>query len=615
MKNKLVIFLSIITSTIYSQQKVDCNTLDINKVPGKWIWESKAPSFQDAIPASQWKFSEPIRKEMQRIMPVAIDGLYATNSIAFPKGKAFWYNPASPATYENYLMLKDYECLKGLNELKPEAVTGCWVYFSVNQLEGEKFPVPEQGTGIAFNQSKIRVTNIEVQTDAVGNKIIYASYRPEETRKHCYFFSGRKDLPWRKMTNKELFTSYKIHHEKRVYQEILRFEKLVADDEKKYNGLSAAEKQSQNYWPEIIRKNKETLQKHKTELQKITSWYNEAMQQPNSNEIAYVTSLNESNFYPERLVATAGNGYNTWVDNLDFFDKTKPKDEPQCMALYVRRQDEDLPKKNFMYLFFSQFNLDILAKMVGEPAKKPSGINAMNASLADTKINTDGVQEDKAQISLSFEKTVDGQFPARWLGMKNAMVQSKGGSKWLAMTKDGYWYPRQYNKEIKDNFNLSFDLQWNEDIAYNSGAFTVTLGDIAYDNIGERYRLDDNQEMFWSLYNGYVGNFNRVILWFDPYWNGGGTLTVYSYDNRESLKFNKRIVLPEFYKDKNNHKLQIQRKGNGLLVIDNGKTIANLSDVFLTTARYNLYTFSRYKGEFSDNKNDVFYLSNIKTDY
>ena len=58
---------------------------------------------------------------MQRIMPVAIDGLYATNSIAFPKGKAFWYAANSPSAYENYLMLKKYECLKGYNELKPEA--------------------------------------------------------------------------------------------------------------------------------------------------------------------------------------------------------------------------------------------------------------------------------------------------------------------------------------------------------------------------------------------------------------------------------------------------------------------------------------------------------------
>jgi|CXWL01.1.fsa_nt_gi hypothetical protein len=615
MKNILVLLFGITTGIAHAQVKVDCNTLDVNKVPGKWVWKSAAPSFQDPIPASQWKFCEPLRKKMQRIMPLAIDGLYATNSIAFPKGKAFWYTTNSPSAYENYLMLKDYECLKGYNELKPEAVTGCWVYFSVNQIEGEKFPLPEQGTGIMFNQSKIRVTNIEVQTDAAGNKIIYSQYRPDEIIKHCYFFSGRKDLPWRKMTNKELFTSYKIHHEKRVKQEVLRFEKLVADDEKKYNGLSAAEKQNQNYWPEIIRKNKETLQKHKTELQKITSWYNKAMQQPSGNAIAYVTSVNESNFYPERLAAAPGNGYNTWVDNLDFFDKTKPKDEPQCIALYVRRQDEDLPKKDFMDLFYSQFNLDVLAKMVGEPAKKSPGINAINASLTDTKITTAGRQEDKGPVSLSFDSNADGQFPAGWLGMKNAIIQSKSDSKWLAMTKDGYWYPRQYNKEIKDNFNLSFDLQWNEDIAYNSGLFTVTLGEIAYDNIGERYKLDDNQAMYWSFYDSYAGNFSRVILWFDPYWNGGGTLTVYSYDKRESLKFNKRITLPDFFKDKNKHNIQIQRKGIGLTVINNGKTIADLPGVFLSESKYNLFTFSRYKGINSDNKNDVFYLGNIQTGY
>ncbi|MEI2738803.1 MAG: hypothetical protein V9F01_08460 [Chitinophagaceae bacterium] len=596
-------------------QKVDCNTLDVNKVPGKWIWQNVAPSFQDPIPASQWKYCEPIRKELQRIMPIALDGLHATNSIAFPKGKVFWYSLSSPATYENYLMLKKYECLKGYNILQPEGETGCWVYFSVNQIEGEKFPLPEQGTGIIYNESRIRVTNIEIQADAAGNKILYSNYRTDETIKHCYYFSPRQDLPWRKMTNKELFTAYKMHHEKRVKQEIARFEKLVADDEKKYNGLSATEKQQQNYWPDIIRKNKETLKKHKDEQQRITDWYNTAMQLPSINAIAYVTSVNESHFYPERLVAVSGNGYNAWVDNLDFFDKTKPKDQPQCIAFFVRRQDDDLPKKNFMDLFFSQFNLDVLRKMVGEAPANPAGLNTLNGSISQTKAITKTEQQNSGPVTIGFSSTADGQFPAGWLGMKNIMVQSVSNNKWLAMTKDGYWYPRQFNKEIKDNFSLSFDLQWNEDIAYNSGSFTVTLGDIAYDNIGERYRLDDNQEMYWSLYDGYAGNFNRVILWFDPYWNGGGTLTIYSYDNRESLKFNKRITLPDFYKDKNKHQVKLQRKENGIAVVIDGKTVADLPGVFLTTVRYNLYTFSRYKGKYSDNPKDVFYLNNISVQY
>jgi hypothetical protein len=609
MRYRLIIILCLVTFNLTAQQKADCNTLDINKVPGKWVWQKGGYG-------NQWLLFEPVRKEMLRIMPTAIDGLHSTSFSAFGDQNTFWYTK-SPVAYENSLMLKKFECLKGYNILQPEGETGCWIYFSVNQIEGQAFPLPEQVTEIKYHEyeSKIRVTNIEVQTDAAGNKIIYSQYRPDEIIKHCYFFSSKKGLPWRKMTNKELFTAYKTHHEKRVKQEVIRFEKLVLDDERKYNGLSAAEKQNQNYWPEIIRKNKETLEKHKTELQKIISWYNEAVQLPNNTAIAYVTSVNESHFYPERLVATAGNGYNAWVDNLDFFDKTKPKDEPQCMALYVRRQDEDLPKKNFMDLFFSQFNMDVLAKKVGEPAKKPSGINAMNASLADTKTATNQKQEDKGPVSLSFANSADGQFPSGWLGMKNAMVQSKDGNKWLTMTKDGYWYPRQYNKEIKDNFNLSFDLQWNEDIAYNSGLFTITLGEIAYDNVGERYRLDDNQEMYWSLYDGYAGNFSRVILWFDPYWNGGGTLTVYAYDKRESLKFSKRITLPDFFKDKNKHNIQIQRKGNGLTVVDNSKTIADLSGVFSSDKKYNLYTFSRYKGVNSDNKNDVFYLGNIEVVY
>ena len=32
---------------------------------------------------NQWQINEPIRKEIQRIMPEALEGLHATNSIAF----------------------------------------------------------------------------------------------------------------------------------------------------------------------------------------------------------------------------------------------------------------------------------------------------------------------------------------------------------------------------------------------------------------------------------------------------------------------------------------------------------------------------------------------------
>lgn len=166
--------------------------------------------------------------------------------------------------------------------------------FSVNQLDGEKFPIPEQGTGVIFNESRIRVTNIEIQTDAAGNRIIYSSYRPDEILKHCYFF-WKKRFSWRKWLTKNFLHPTKFIM-KQEWKRSATFWKISCRWWEKYNGLSAAEKQSQNYWPEIIRKNKEAVEKHKTELQKITSWYNEAMQQPNSNAIAYVTSVNESHF-------------------------------------------------------------------------------------------------------------------------------------------------------------------------------------------------------------------------------------------------------------------------------------------------------------------------------
>lgn len=612
----LFIFTGVVLTTPLAAQKVDCNTTDLNKIPGKWVWRNSAPSFQDAIPASQWKVCEPVRKELQRIMPVVPDGIYATNSIAFPKGKAFWYTQ-SPAAYECYLMIKDYECLKGYNTIQPEGATGCWVYAVINQMDGEKFPLPCEGTGIKYYayESNIRVSNIEVQTDAVGNKIIYSQYRPDILQRHCYFFSARKNLPWRKLTNKELFQSYKLYFEKKLAEEITRQQKIVVDYEKTYNSLTTAEKQKKDYRWQQLESGRNYLNNLTRDNERLSFWYADVMKRPTLNDTAYVKKVNSNNFSPEELEATPGNGYNVWVDNLDYFDKTEPKDEPQCIALYLIRQDEVLPKKNFMDIFCSRFNLDVLARMVGEPAKKSDGTNNLDAALTANKKTTTAAQEEKGPFIISFDQTSTGKFPTGWFGMKNIEVQTNGNSKWLAMNKDGYWYPRQYNKEIKDNFSLGFDLQWNADIAYNSGAFTVTLGEIEYDKISERYKLDDNQPMYWSLYDSYVGNFNRVVLWFDPYWNSGGTLTVYAYDKRENVKFSKRITLPDFYKEKNTHQLRLARHGNGLVVTDNGKTIADLTDVFLPSVKYNIYTFSRYKGNLSDNKNDVFLLKNIEAVY
>ena len=264
---------------------------------------------------------------------------------------------------------------------------------------------------------------------------------------------------------------------------------------------------------------------------------------------------------------------------------------------------------------FSQFNMDVLCRMVGEVPKRSNGINNIIVSLQEAKPETKANQDGVASYVYDFIKYPINQFPASWNGIKNSTVLQYENTNWLAFTKDGYCYPQQFNKEIKDNFILSFDLGWNKDISYNSGLFTVTLGEVEYDNSSEAYKLDGNQKMYMSLYDGYAGNFNRVICWFDPYWNGGGTLTVYSYNKNETLVFNKRITLPDFYLTKNNHKVVLSRKANSLLVDVDGRREAEWDAVFIHSIKYNLCTFSRYKGNNSDNKKDVFYLNNITLNY
>lgn len=587
--------------------QTNCSTLDIYKVKGQWIWNKGGYG-------NQWTQGEPLRKELQRIMPQAIDGLHATNSIAFGSQSAF-YNIKSPATYEHYLMLRKYECLRGYNKIQPEGETGCWVYMVANSIEGEAFQLPGKVGRLTYyqNEQPLWVTNIDIETDAAGNRIIYTQHRPEERLPHCWYFSSRPGLPLRKITRRELYLSYKDYHEKRLNQEIAKFQKLISDDEKKYNNLSPAEKKEQAYWPDIIKKNKEHLARYSGDKEKLLNWFNTSMKRTDLEQAAMVKEINPFYVNPELLEPAGAEAYPVWTFNTSFFDNSKPKDQPQCIALHIRRQDSELPKKNFMDLFYSQFNLDVLCRMTGEAPKKPNGINTLDASLGQAKTEVKNQQDNVSSATTPFDAASVGKYPAGWRGMNNVMVKNFEGTPALAMDKKGYWYPRQYNKEIKDGFSLSFELAWDKAIPYNSGLFTVTLAQMPFDNAAGAYKTDGNLSQYMSMYDSYTGNFNRVVCWFDPYWNGGGTLTVYSYNQQENLLVNKRVTLPDFYMGKNRHTVQLQRKGNALSIMINGKQEALIDNVFLPAVQYNLFTFSRYKG--TEESTDVFYLSKVKAEY
>jgi hypothetical protein len=74
------------------------------------------------------------------------------------------------------------------------------------------------------------------------------------------------------------------------------------------------------------------------------------------------------------------------------------------------------------------------------------------------------------------------------------------------------------------------------------------------------------------------------------------------------------MVLPDFYKDKNKHQLQISRSGNKLVVKDNGTIAAEVANVFAGGIRYNAYIFSKYRSDNGD-PTDTYYLNNVQVKY
>jgi hypothetical protein len=619
MKKTLSIFFSfllLVLQPVMAQQ--DCKDIDLKKVPGKWVWD-KSGGGTNPAPDNQWAICEPIRKELLRIFPKQVDGIIAFNSIAFGDHKLKTMPVAgSPNAYTSYLMVKDYECLMDPNaKVKTAVVTACWVYVDVNANIETPNGILPGGSDVEYTgyPSILHLTDLWIERDANGNRILYTSTEKGQAFRQGFLFSANPNLPFRKLSRKELYNCYNQYHAKRLAEKISAAEKTVAKEQNDYNNLSAAEKKRQESRLIAIANAKKTLSEYLAEKEKLTNWYASAMRQNNLNDTAYARSIVSWQVEPDKLDAVPGEGFPVWIPDIRFYDKSKPADQPQYIFFYYRRQDVNVPKKKFMDEFCTRFNLDVLARMVGEAPKKPGGVNTILSSTTDVKPTTKAQQNDNDVQRYSFENTGEGAFPEGWQGMKNVTIQTSKGAKWLAMTKPGYWFPRQYDKEIKDGFSLSFDLEWPEKISYYSSLFTLTFGEVKYDNVAERYAIDDNMRNYWCLFGNHAGEFNRVGLWFDPHWNNGGSLDLYVYNWRETVLMSKKIAIPDFYKEKNKHRLTVQRKGNGLLVIDNGKTIADIPDVFVSTVRYNLYTFSKYKDNDQGEEHDIFYLNHINVRY
>jgi hypothetical protein len=101
---------------------------------------------------------------------------------------------------------------------------------------------------------------------------------------------------------------------------------------------------------------------------------------------------------------------------------------------------------------------------------------------------------------------------------------------------------------------------------------------------------------------------------FDPYFNEGGQIEATVYDKRNTKLFQQKVVLPQFYREKNLHQLQLSREGNKLVVKDNGSIIAQFENVFTAGVRWNAFVFSRYRAS-DDSPADVYYIKDVEVTY
>ena len=233
----------------------------------------------------------------------------------------------SPNAYQCYLMLLDYECIMYPNaKIQPESATRCWIYFDVNKnIESPNGRLLPGGSDVEYAgspSSMLHLTDVWTETDANGNRVLYTSTEKGIEDERGFLFSANPKLPFRKISRKELYNSYKVYHEKRLNIEIAKYEKAITEEQNEYNSLSATEKKQQSYRLIAIAKAKKSLGFFTPQKEKLILWFERVMKQNNLADTAYAAQIVTWQFEPEKLDAPTGKGFPVWIRDINFYDKT-----------------------------------------------------------------------------------------------------------------------------------------------------------------------------------------------------------------------------------------------------------------------------------------------------
>ncbi len=593
-------------------------TADNASLPWRLSPETKSGNWAAAM--------KPVIQEMQRLFPQPPKGLEVTYGIYDAMGVQTATSNALQY-YEGFFMIKDIVCYKdqGKNVIGPEGETGNWIYFRANDFKGfavngNSGDLVLAGTGLRLNMSG----DIRIEENKNGMKNIYFFNENNEQRFSGWYFSERKALPYRRVSKFEFAGSYREYWLRKIDEEIKRLEGVLATSQQTFNRVSAekgtmTEAEKQNFFKSLRegdQKTQQAIDRNKARRSDAIRFTDTVLSAADSRSEAFISNFNEIFNQPSeiRFGTGSGRGKFAYVANQDFYDPKLPKWQPQVVVVEHRQEGDSPAKVAFAKKFEDEFDFNVIRKMVGmSPMPKPPTISGMgdtpirntgkpNAETTSNGESGDGYFEDFADATV-------GQAPPKWtVSNTTGVVKNKTGQpgNWLAMSKEGLFFPDYAVLALPRNFTLEFEVSWTKNISYYSPSFYFHLGAAPYDNTLKRY---DRELVNINAYTS--SRMERVALWIDPYWNNeNGRYGLQVFDARGGFKLDRADKTQIYYKDKNLVKVKLVRQGSLLSIYFNGTKMTE-DAVMGEGTRWNFFGFGLSSAPNAD-QGDEFYLSNIR---
>ena len=427
-----------------------------------------------------------------------------------------------------------------------------------------------------------------------------------------------------RLSKSEFAQSYREYWFKKLDEEIKRLEGVLATSQKTFNRVSAekgimTEAEKQKFFQSLREGDQKTQQyidQNKAKRNDSIRFTETILKAPDSKAEAFITNFNEIFNQPSdiRFGNGKGKGKFVYVANESFYDPKLPKWQPQVVVVEHRQEGDSPAKMGFAKRFEDEFDFNVIRKMVGMKLmpKSPTISTMGNTPIRNTAnpiLETVSNETNGETFFENFANANIGQAPTKWTVSNNTgIVKDKVGQagNWLAMSKEGLFFPDYAVLALPKNFTLEFDVSWTKNISYYSPSFYFHIGAARYDNTLKRYDRElVNQNSYTSA------QMERVALWIDPHWNNEyGRYGLQAFDSRGGYKLDKADKTQIYYKNKDLVKVKLVRTGSLLTVYFNGTKITE-DAVMNETTRWNFFGFGLSNAPNAE-QGDEFYVNNIR---